>query len=84
MLAQIPGFQASIVLLLRVWLAKRTGAQVDVAKELRDVQVVIQFLAEGEAKCALSLPCAVACADVLQVATIWALQGPSRNALNFQ
>ncbi|VDC03048.1 unnamed protein product [Peniophora sp. CBMAI 1063] len=50
----IPGFQASIVLLLRIWLAKRAGIQVDVAKELKDVQVVIDFLAAGEHKWPLS------------------------------
>lgn len=75
---QIPGFQASIVLLLRIWLAKRAGIQVDVAKELKDVQVVIDFLAEGEAKCAASLLC---CAARWLKVDRWPLSGRFKDLL---
>ena len=41
---------AAILLLLRIWVAKRSGLQIDASKEMKDVHQVIQYLAAGEAK----------------------------------
>ncbi|KAI0028533.1 fungal-specific transcription factor domain-containing protein, partial [Vararia minispora EC-137] len=46
----VPTFVAAVVLLLRIWLAKRTEMRIDVEKEMDDIHAVVNFLALGETR----------------------------------
>ena len=49
---QIPSFLAGMVLLLRVWIAKRAGMRVDTLTDMKDVFAVVDFMNDAETRCA--------------------------------
>jgi hypothetical protein len=50
MILLIPAFMAGIVLLLRIWVARQAGLNIDAEQEMADVYHAIKFIASGEEK----------------------------------
>ncbi|KAI0035392.1 fungal-specific transcription factor domain-containing protein, partial [Vararia minispora EC-137] len=66
----IPAFMAGIVLVLRIWVAKRSGLKIDAEKDMKDVHNAINFIASGEERRVLTL-----------VPLLWPLAGRFKDLL---